>query len=60
MARVKHRTRTGLLTWRYVASWPTREGKAGRATFSVDLYGEKQARDLAIEARRRGLEKLFG
>ena len=28
---------------RYIASWPEPEGKPGKATFSVGLYGEKTA-----------------
>ena len=42
----------------YVASWPERNGKRGKATFSVGLYGEKEAFRLAVAARRTGLRKL--
>src|SRR5205814_9263436 len=35
VASVKERTRSGNLIVRYVASWPTRSGKRGNASFSV-------------------------
>ena len=43
VARVKERTRSGKLLVRYVASLPEHNGKRGKATFSVGLYGEKEA-----------------
>ena len=55
VASVKERTRSGTLIVRYVASWPTRSGKRGNASFSVGLYGQKQAFTLAVSARRAGL-----
>ena len=55
VSRVKERTRSGRLFVRYVAQWPLRGGKNGRATFSVDLYGEQEAFRLAVAARRAGL-----
>ena len=58
VARVKERTRSGKLLVRYVASWPERKGKRGKATFSVGLYGEKEAFRFAVAARRAGLRKL--
>ena len=60
VALVKDRTRSGRVIWRYVAQWPTREGGRGKATFSVALYGKRRARQLAIDARRRGLAALLG
>jgi hypothetical protein len=55
VASVKERTRSGNLIVRYVAPWPTRSGKRGNASFSVGLYGQKQAFTLAVSARRAGL-----
>lgn len=52
VARVKERTRAGNLMVRYVASLPRRNARAGKASFSIGLYGEAQARRLAISARR--------
>src|SRR5690242_9303715 len=43
VARMKERTRSGAWFVRYVAQWPERSGKNGRATFSVGFYGEKEA-----------------
>ena len=58
VARVKERTRFGKLLVRYVASWPKLSGKRGKATFSVGLYGEKEAFRLAVASRRAGLREL--
>jgi hypothetical protein len=55
VASVKERTRSGNLIVRYRASWPTRSGKRGNASFSVGLYGEKRAFGLAVSTRRAGL-----
>ena len=57
VARVKERTRIGRWFARYVAQWPDRSGKNGRATFSVGLYGEQEALRLAVAARRAGLRQ---
>lgn len=59
VARVKERTRAGRPFVRYVATWPTRAGKRMKATFSVGLYGESKAKQLAIHARRQGLAELY-
>jgi hypothetical protein len=56
VARVKERTRSGKLLVRYVASWPKRDGKRGKATFSVGLYGEKDAFRLAFQLGGRACE----
>ena len=58
VARVKERTRSERPLVRYVASWPDRNGKRGKATFSVGLYGEEEAFRLAVSCRRSGLRKL--
>lgn len=58
VARVKGTTRAGSTLWRYVASWPKRDGRRGKATFSVGRYGEAEARRLAVQARRKGLAGL--
>jgi hypothetical protein len=60
IARVKERARSGNLLVRYVASWPKRNGERGKATFSVGLYGEKEAFRLAVASRRAGLPELGG
>lgn len=60
VALVKDRTRSGRVILRYVAQWPTREGLRAKATFSVALYGKLKARQLAVNARRRGLAALLG
>ena len=60
VARVKERTRAGKIMVRYVASWPKRNGKRGKASFSVGLYGEKEAFRLAVCCRRAGLQTLTG
>ena len=57
VARVKEYTRSRRLLIRYVASWPERSGKRGKATFSVGLYGEKEAFRLAVSSRRVGLRE---
>jgi len=60
VARVKERTRSGKVVCRYVAQWPMGDGKRGKASFSVGLYGEDKAKRLAIRARRRGLAEYLG
>jgi hypothetical protein len=60
VALIKDRTRSGRVIWRYVAQWPTREGRRAKATFSVALYGKRKAFQLAISARRQGLTALLG
>jgi hypothetical protein len=59
VALVKDRTRSGRVILRYVAQWPTREGGRAKATFSVALYGKTKARQLAIDARRKGVAALL-
>jgi hypothetical protein len=59
VARMKERTRSGKWMVRYVAQWPKRNGKRGKASFSVPLYGENygenEAFRLAVASRRAGL-----
>ena len=60
VARVKESTRGGRPFVRYVASWP-RDGRSrGKASFSVALYGEAEARRLAVKARRTGVAAFMG
>jgi hypothetical protein len=59
VARTRERTRSGTWLIRYSATWPLREGGSKKASFSVALYGEAEARRLATDARRRGLEQLL-
>lgn len=47
-------------TWYWEANWPTERGKSGKATFSVNRYGEDLARQLAIRARAAGLAAVEG
>ena len=58
VSRVKERTRTRRLFVRYVAQWPELGGKLGRATFSVGLYGEREAFERAVSCRRIGVNKF--
>lgn len=58
VARVKERTRSGRVLMRYAASWPRPGRRPGRATFSIALYGESKARQLAVQARQRALAEL--
>jgi hypothetical protein len=60
VALVVERTRAGRLAPRYVAQWPTSDGRRAKASFSVALYGKSEARRRAIEARRGGLTALLG
>jgi hypothetical protein len=46
--------------WYWEASWPTEQGKSSRAIFSVNTYGPDLARQMAINARTKGLEAVEG
>ena len=59
VARVKEHTRAGTPFVRYIATWPTQTGERRKVTFSVGLYGESKAKELAIRARRQGLAELY-
>jgi hypothetical protein len=59
VARLKERTRAGRPFARYVASWPREGGARGTTSFSVALYGEAEARRLAVRARRAGVEAFM-
>jgi len=59
VASVKERTRSGKWLVRYVASWPARSGKRGKASFSVGLYGDREVFSLAVSWRRAGLQELL-
>ena len=41
------------------ARWSPKKGVRRVKTFSVDFYGEEEAKRLAIEARQRGLEEML-
>ena len=60
VSRIKERARSGRRFVRFVAVWPTRHGRPKKASFSVSLYGEAEARRRAVQARRRGLAELLG
>jgi hypothetical protein len=59
VSRVRERARSGRWFVRYVAVWPTRDGRPRKASFSVATYGESGARRRAVEARRAGLAELL-
>ena len=59
VTRTVERQRNGKWMARWVATWPTREGRTRKATFSVNRYGEAIARRRAVEARRQGLAELL-
>ncbi len=42
------------------ANWPDDEGGSHSVSFSVKQYGEEQAKQLAIRARKKGLRGLEG
>ena len=46
--------------WNWVAAWPLPDGRRKRVKFSVQKFGEEQARALAIRAREEGLKALEG
>jgi hypothetical protein len=56
---VNDRTRAGRRVRRWVASWYTADGRREKRSFSVPKYGERRAKALAIEARRRGVEEML-
>jgi len=58
VARLKERTRDGRRMVRYVASWPRQNGKRGKATFSVALYGEAEAFRHARAAREAAVLQI--
>lgn len=47
-------------SWYWEANWPTDRGVSEHESFSVNKYGETVARQMAIRARERGLQKLGG
>lgn len=53
------RTKTGTRVRRWVASWPTADGKRRNRSFSVAKFGERRARRLAIEARQKGVAEML-
>jgi len=59
VALTRERTAKGTFIWRYGAGWPIKGGRKGRATFSVAKYGKREARRLAIEARKKGLAEYL-
>ena len=42
----------------WLAQWPIGNGKARVKKFSIKLYGERGARQLALRARRQALQAL--
>jgi hypothetical protein len=56
----RERSRAGTLVERYLATWPTANGKRCKVSFSVGRYGHAEARRLAIKARKEGLQRELG
>jgi len=56
LQRARHH-RDGSLkeNWYWEASWPDERGESTKAVFSVNLHGDEIAKQMAINARRRGL-----
>ena len=56
----RDRTRAGNTFERYIALWP-RKGtrRPGKKSFSVAKYGKREARRLAVEARRKGIAQYL-
>jgi hypothetical protein len=46
--------------WYWEASWPGERGRSCKAIFSVATYGQEMARQMAIRARKNGLEGIEG
>lgn len=59
VSRLKERKRAGRPFVRYVASWPKGNGKKGKTSFSVALYGEAEAFRLARQAREAGVLRFL-
>jgi hypothetical protein len=58
VTRIIDRTRAGNLIPRWVGFWYTPAGRQAKRSFSVPKFGEAQAKQLAIKARRRGEDEL--
>ena len=56
--RQEYRRRSGRWFARYIAEWPNSNGTSSTASFSVNLYGEEDAFELALYCRRKGLREL--
>jgi hypothetical protein len=59
VSRIIDRTRTGTRIPRWVAFWNMANGRKVKRSFSVLKYGERRAKQLAIEARRGGVAELL-
>lgn len=46
--------------WYWEASWPNEQGESVKAIFPVSKYGDEMARQMAINARQRGIENIEG
>ena len=47
-------------SWYWEATWPNGMGEQDHLSFSVNEYGERKARQLAIATRKKALENLEG
>ncbi len=56
---VDDRTRKGTRVRRYIAQWNRADGRKGKRSFSALLYGEAEAKSLALAARRAGVAELL-
>lgn len=59
VSRVRERAKSGRWFVRYVAVWPTRNGRPRKASFSVARFGASGARRRAVKARRSGVEEVL-
>lgn len=47
-------------SWYWEANWPDANGESVSKSFPVNRFGEEQARQLAIDARERGMQTVDG
>ena len=59
VTRIIDRPRAGKRIARWIGFWYLADGDDTKRSFSVRKYGDRQAKALAIEARRRGVEELL-
>jgi hypothetical protein len=53
------RTRSGRVSRRYRATWREIDGRPRMSSFSVDKYGDEQAKLLATKSRRQAISRLL-
>jgi hypothetical protein len=55
VCRQEYQRKSGNWFARYIAEWPKSDGTKGSTSFSMNLYGEEDAFELAVYCRRKGL-----